>query len=389
MKRREFFNRVAGLTITAGAFELSDESALTGGKVFSKEKNDEKASGAEKKESATKETGKNSSVKICSAEPVLKTRGVILHSQDLASSLPWPKLAKEAGLTTIATHFGPQDVIPFLQSERGRQFLRECEENGLQTEHELHAMSYLLPRDLFKKDPSMFRMNEKGERTPDCNCCAHSSEALSIIAENAVKAARIARSTTHRYFYWLDDGRDGCHCPRCRELSVSDQALLIENAIIKALRSEISPQASLAHLAYAKTFKPPKQIKPDPGIFLEFAPINRSWTVPLSDGKGGVPGQPNHKSQLTALDQNLKIFPAETAQVLEYWLDVSLFSRWKKPAVKLPWHPEVCRKDVQTYRDRGIRNITSFAVYIDDAYQKRYGDLSFIKDYGKILCSAR
>ncbi len=320
---------------------------------------------------------------------LLKTRGVILHSVDLSTSLPWPQLASEAGLTTIATHFGPDDVIPFIQSPKGKQFQEDCAHYQLQVEHELHAMSYLLPRDMFKEDPSLFRMNEKGERVPDCNCCVHSAKSLDIIAQNAVKVSKICPSTTGRYFYWLDDGRDGCYCPKCRELSISDQALIIENAIIKALRSEIDSKASLAHLAYARTFAPPAKIKPEDGIFMEFAPIYRSWSVPLSDPKGGVAGQLNHGEQLAALDNNLKVFPVETAQVLEYWLDVSLFSRWKKPAKKLPWHADICKSDVKTYFDRGIRNFTTFAVYVNEDYRKQYGDLHFIKEYGDILNSVK
>ena len=320
------------------------------------------------------------------ASSPLKTRGVIVRADDLETPLPWPKLAHDAGLTTIATHFGPPDVVPFIQSDKGKKFLDECRQYGLQVEHELHAMSSLLPRDMFAKQPELFRMNEKGERVPDCNCCV-AGRALDIIAENAVKVSRILPSTTGRYFYWLDDGRDVCHCPKCRDLSASDQALLIENAIVKALWSEISPVATLAHLAYARTFTPPKSIKPSEGIFLEFAPIHRSWTESINVPEAGQKGQLRHGQQLALLDANLKLFPAETAQVLEYWLDVSLFSRWKKPYKKLPWRPDVCRADLETYASRGIRNFTTFAVFVNSEYEKMYGDLSFIKEYGEILNS--
>ena len=91
---------------------------------------------------------------------------------------------------------------------------------------------------------------------------------------------------------------------------------------------------------------------------------------------------------LAALDANLKVFPKETAQVLEYWLDVSRFSHWKRPAVRLPWKKEVLEADVQVYWKRGIRHISTFAALVDDEYRKRFGDLDFISEYGQGLRKA-
>jgi hypothetical protein len=89
------------------------------------------------------------------------------------------------------------------------------------------------------------------------------------------------------------------------------------------------------------------------------------------------------------LRDNLEVFPAETTVVLEYWLDVSMFSWWRKPAVKLPWNKEVFLSDIDTYAKLGIRNITSFAVFIDDKYLEAYKDVSFLKEYGEELRELR
>ena len=85
------------------------------------------------------------------------------------------------------------------------------------------------------------------------------------------------------------------------------------------------------------------------------------------------------------LEDNLKVFPAEDAVILEYWLDVSLFSRWTKPAVQLPWKREVFEADVDTYAGYGIRNVTSFAVYMDSTYFNRFPDTSCLKEYADKL----
>jgi hypothetical protein len=306
-----------------------------------------------------------------------KTRGVVFVPEDLTLE-DWPKLAQRAGLTTIALHHqnSPKAVANLIQSDQGQQFLETCRQLRLGVEYELHAMKELLPRDLIAKDSSLFRMNEKGERTLDANLCVHSRRALEIVGERAAALAKLLRPTTSRYFFWGDDGKPWCRCPKCRELSDSDQALLLENHLYKVLREQ-EDKALLAHLAYSGTLTPPKQVKPEKGVFLEYAPINRRYDIPYSQQT-----EPTQADGLHTLDANMKVFHHETAQVLEYWLDVSRFSNWNKPAVKLPWNKKAFIGDLDTYYSRGIRHITTFAVWIDAAYLKRYGEPTFIAEYG-------
>ena len=193
-------------------------------------------------------------------------------------------------------------------------------------------MGALLPRELFSEDSTMFRMDKHGHRVPDFNCCPHSEKALEIIASNAAKFAEALPATNHRYYFWLDDNSEPCYCPECKELSASDQALIIENRMLESIR-KVDPEATLAHLAYQATLPPPVKVKPSEGIFLEFAPIERQWDRPLTDlDAPGRKGRMSHREAIGYLEDNLKVFPAETAVVLEYWLDVSRASGWKKPA---------------------------------------------------------
>ena len=81
----------------------------------------------------------------------------------------WPERAHRAGLTTIALHHGrlAQDSCPRAeQSDAGQSFLARCGQLGLQVEYELHAMKELLPRDLFPKDPTLFRANVQTRADP-------------------------------------------------------------------------------------------------------------------------------------------------------------------------------------------------------------------------------
>ena len=310
------------------------------------------------------------------------TRGVVLVPEDLTLE-DWPQRASDAGLTTIGIHHqnSPAAVIRWVKSDLGQRFVEQCQQLGLHIEYELHAMKELLPRSLFQQSPALFRMNEKGERTPDSNCCVHSERTLEIAAENALAIAQVLRPTTGRYFYWGDDGEPWCLCPQCRELSPSEQALRIENRLCRALRT-LDPQARVAHLAYTNTLAPPQQIRPDEGVFLEYAPIRRRYDAPYEQQQ-----RPDDQDGLAALGANLKVFPRDTAQVLEYWLDVSRFSGWKRPGVRLPWNKDVFLADVETYRQRGIRHITSFAAWIDADYRQRFRDLAFIAEYGAGLAS--
>jgi hypothetical protein len=316
------------------------------------------------------------------ADSGFTTRGVVLVPEDLTLA-DWPQRAKDAGLTTIGLHHqnSPQAVVQCVKSDVGQRFLEQCQKLGLEVEYELHAMKELLPRELFAKNPVMFRMDDQGQRVADFNCCVHSAPALQIICENSVEIGKVLRPTTSRYFYWGDDGRPWCQCPKCRELSPSEQALVIENRICRALR-EVDSKAQVAHLAYHNTLTPPVNVKPDQGVFLEFAPIKRRYDIPYEQQQ-----DPKLAEGLPALDANLTVFPKDTAQVLEYWLDVSRFSRWKRPGVKLPWNKDVFLADVEAYRKRGIRHVTTFAAWIDADYQERFADLSFIQEYGQGLTS--
>ena len=85
--------------------------------------------------------------------------------------------------------------------------------------------------------------------------------------------------------------------------------------------------------------------------------------------------------QIEYLKQNLEVFPADTAQVLEYWLDCSLFSDWKRPPAKIPWSTDVFLSDLATYRSFGICQITSFAVFVDAQYIATHGKPP-LKEYG-------
>jgi len=130
----------------------------------------------------------------------------------------------------------------------------------------------------------------------------------------------------------------------------------------------------------------PKLVKPEPGIFLEYAPIERRYDVPFSQREAKASrGNLTHGRLLDALDANLVWFGRDGAQALEYWLDVSRFSGWKREkTVEIPWRDDVFRDDLAEYARRGIRHVTTFAAWVDGDYTKRWG-VAPVKAYGEGL----
>jgi hypothetical protein len=59
--------------------------------------------------------------------------------------------------------------------------------------------------------------------------------------------------------------------------------------------------------------------------------------------------------------------------VLEYWLDNSLFSKWKKPPQPFSWDPEVMRQDLAYYESLGFEDATVFACYLGSDYEELHG----------------
>jgi len=322
--------------------------------------------------------GKETREEVNSSTPFFKTRGVIVMKEDVAT-WPWLARAKEAGLNTVSLHVNPEDRKAFAESETGRAFVEECRSLGLGMEWEAHAVGALLPRELFAKDQTLFRMNDEGRRVVDANLCVSSTAAMELVSENAVNITRELPPATHRHFYWIDDAQPMCRCPKCTGLSDSDQALLMENAVLKALR-HVDAKATLAHLCYQNTLKPPSQVKPEAGVFLEFAPIHRRYDAPLR-----CCDIPAHAAAQEALAGNLAVFGQAGAQALEYWLDVSRFSEWDRAKLtKIPWNNDVFLDDLDYYASCGICHVTTFACWIDGEYVRRFGDPP-LQEYGRGL----
>ena len=301
--------------------------------------------------------------------------GWIVHPSDID-----PRLIETlagAGISELGVHPGGgrmagalmKQTLSFWLSSRGQALWSLCDSRGLKVECDAHVLSYLLPRDEFSRHPEWFRMDESGRRNPDSNLCASNAEALLFIEKRAGELAQKLYTPSHRYPWWPDDVRGGaCHCPACRALSKAEQALLITNAITRGVR-RADPKGTVGYLAYQDTLETPKRVAPEKGVYLEFAPIDR-----LSDAAIDDAGCKENARQIANLPELLEYFGKADARVLEYWVDNSRFSNWRRPPVSFKLNEEILRRDVAYYRKAGFRNYTSFACYLGPDYAAAWGD---------------
>ncbi|WP_409341765.1 DUF4838 domain-containing protein [Paenibacillus sp. MBLB4367] len=316
----------------------------------------------------------------------MERRGIVLDLDDWHYG--WPSLLNKAKLNVLGLHnWGPEHLlnakidkmIRYFQSEEGKKTQHLLSDSQIELEFELHAMSWLLPRSLFYEHPHWFRMDEQGNRTPNDNFCPSSKEALEVVGTNAVKLAGLLKPTTGRYSMWQDDNKPWCCCDKCRFYTASDQNLLVMNAIMEAIRT-VDRNAKLSYLAYAATLElPPEKVKPNEGVFLEI-------TGPVIHRMKEANPQGAHSDEQfqLALARNLQVFGSEHAQALDYWLDVSLQARWKKPVNELRFDETAAAKDIAYYKSQGIHSVSSFGVFLDEAYFRKYGEPP-VEAYGRLL----
>ncbi len=295
---------------------------------------------------------------------------LLIHPEELSKI--WIDRLAEQGVEILGLHpvggnsaaESARRLMMQVEDPGFRQLIDYAYEKGLQVEYELHAASFLLPRELYATHPEYFRL-EGGKRDPLCNLCVSNTEALELLTDNAVAFAKKLYRSRPYYYLWMDDTRAKyCTCEACSRLTISDQQMLVVNRMAEKLRSAI-PGAKLCFLAYHGTETPPTQIKPEKGVFLEYAPMNRDFEAPAAS----VPQAA--KDNITKL---MEVFGKEDATVLEYWYDNSMFSKWTKPPKAFTPRNDLIPGDLRWYESLGFDHIASFACYLGEDYVNLYGE---------------
>ena len=311
-------------------------------------------------------------------------RGILIHPGELDAR--WEARVLASSLTSFGLHpvggLGAEATLEAMRGDWDRlaPHLAAIRAAGVEIEHEMHALRWMLPASEFAAHPDWFRENEAGERTADYNLCPSNSDALAFVAERAETLARLFPSSNHRYHFWIDDvRRGGCRCAACRALSEADQAMRIYNAILAGVR-RADPLGTQAYLAYHGTLAAPRRVGPETGIFLEYAPIERDWARPLDDADSEA-----NRAVTAPLPELLSCFGTAGASACEYWLDNSLLSRWKKPPKRYVPCAGVYRRDAEMYGRLGFSRAVTFACYLGADYEALWGgaDVDFFLQPGR------
>lgn len=298
-------------------------------------------------------------------------RSLLIHPDELSEQ--WIHDAASLKLDTLALHpvggyratESLKELIALQSDDNYRKLIDLAVSKGLKIEYEFHAAGNLIPRDLFDAHPDWFRMDENGDRQSDYNFCVSNDDALDEAACNALKIAKKLYKSTDSYYFWLDDKEDKfCMCPKCRMLSPSDQNLKVMNAIIGKLKT-FNPDAKLAYLAYQQTKTVPDTIKPEDGIFLEYAPIERDINLTAEE---------DPKTDNANLEKLIGFFGKKDSKVLEYWFDNSKYSEWKKPPKKFTANDRIIKEDMDYYSSLGFEYLSSFACYLGSDYRELFGN---------------
>ena len=309
-------------------------------------------------------------------------KGIVVTPEDF-HGVDWCTKARALGLDTIGLHSGGgvnHQVLARLGMLGTEDFRQHCRALGMAYEYELHAAASLLDSELFEQHPEYFALDYLTDRRrKDFNWCISCSAVSELLSEGSADLTRMLPSATHRYYYWGADHPSACcHCAICSRYSFSELNLLSANVMLRGIRQTDS-RGQLAYLAYIGGYDVPKQVQPEDGIFLEFAPYPRCYRHAIDD-----PGCDINRKYWNSLLRYGELFDLKQAHILEYWLDSSLFSRYAKPAVKPPCSAEVLERDIIAYCNLGITHITTFAVYMDGEYFACHGSVE-LEQYAQIL----
>ncbi len=306
-------------------------------------------------------------------------RGILIHTAELSEK--WTQRICASTLSMFGLHpvgggkanESMEDLIRHEPILRPR--LSRIEAAGIAVEHEMHALRWMLPADLFAQHPDWFRMDEKGERVADYNLCSSNKDALEYLSERAALAAKILPASSHRYHFWIDDVRHAfCHCAECRKYTVSDQAMIMYNAIVRGLR-RTDPDAKQCYLSYHATLEAPRTVTPETGIYLEYAPMDRDFALPLADSSSE-----KNRSQTAVLPDLFACFGKADATACEYWLDNSMYSRYTKPPKPMTYNAAVTEADLAFYEENGFSAATTFGCYLGEDYEEVNGEPP-VKEY--------
>jgi hypothetical protein len=303
-------------------------------------------------------------------------RGIQLYVSDL-DNVDWSTKLKVNGLNLIGLHGSPAGLKMWQASDEGQRLLSELDAAEIHIEYGIHFTPSFMTEELFGEHPEWFCMDICGVRYWEgANPCISNEQLLNYATEQAASIVADLPASTHRYQLWAADAQPWCNCEGCQRYTPSEQNLILMNAMLDGVRFA-DPLGQLTYLAYMETVPAPREVTPEDGIFLTFAPYRRNMMKPLTEVESAI-----NREHVQWLQDLLAVFHPGTVRALDYWLDVSLFSGTRaNPAVEVAPNPGLMASDLMLYHELGIRDVQCFACRMDADYIKQFGEQPLI-DYG-------
>ncbi|OGV53369.1 MAG: hypothetical protein A2X49_04230 [Lentisphaerae bacterium GWF2_52_8] len=252
------------------------------------------------------------------------------------------------------------------------EYLPLCKELGLRIEVGGHGLPSFLPRELFDKEPELFRMFQpedfNGKRMKDSNLCVSNLKTKKIVQENFAKHLETVRGA-HAIHAWGDDLPAGgwCLCPSCRALAPTDQAMLAMRYLAEVTAKD-KDNPRIPVIAYHDTIRPGREIDAPQEGFLLYAPRERCYGHALDD-----PSCERNRFYFNALKEWVAKFKGiDDSHTFEYYFDQILFRGI------YPFLPGVILADMKTYKENGIECHMSLQVG-GPAFAPEFNMLAFAK----------
>jgi len=158
-----------------------------------------------------------------------------------------------------------------------------------------HGMWTLIPPEMYFNDHPEWYTLIDGKRTastphyPQSSLCLTNEEMLKELIKNAKLALGWNPHATLISIAQTDDAGppEHCQCYKCmavekEEESPSGVLIHFVNDVADGLEKDF-PNVSVVTLAYHYTQKPPKYVKPHPGVIVQLSAIRCSYSVPFED----------------------------------------------------------------------------------------------------------
>lgn len=207
---------------------------------------------------------------------------------------------------------------------------------------------------LFKVHPGWFGQDESGARNrgdaggPYRRVFYTSNhDAVHYLIVNFLKYA-IAHPEIQVFDFWPPDGAVWCECDRCKALGGPSERQLILLNQVKAALAQVRPDMRLECIAYHLCLMPPKAVRVDRSILVDFCPDGQCFEVQIYD-----PSAQSNAYYMTALKAWRSAFRGDI-NIYTYYRKYM----WRSLPVLIPHYMQ---KDLQYYLSMPIQGIQCYA----------------------------